>query len=193
MRAKNNEYYTSHSTAVIDDTMNVDMTKQYDFFEKYVKKNGTILDIGFGSGRDSLYFQKNGYTVYAIDPTMDFCIRGKELGIEHVECMYVEDMKYEDLFDGIWACASLLHVESKNLVSVFNKCAIALRENGCMYASFKYGEYEGERNGRFFTDRTLETIKPIIEQAGMHIVESSLSEDVRVDRSETWLNLIIAK
>ena len=193
MREINNDYYIRHMESFIEDTMNVDMSKQYAFFEKYIKNNGIVLDIGFGSGRDSLYFQKKGYTVYAIDPTKEFCIRGKELGIQHVECMYVEDMNYEDLFDGIWACASLLHVESKNLISVFKKCAMALKENGIMYVSFKYGEYEGERNGRYFCDQTLETIQPIIEKAGMHIVESSQSEDVRVDRSEAWLNIIIAK
>ena len=39
----------------------------YAFFEKYLSNDTkTILDIGFGSGRDSLYFSKK-YDVYPND------------------------------------------------------------------------------------------------------------------------------
>lgn len=44
----------------INDTMNVDMRKLYDVFEKYLTQEDTILDIGCGSGRDSRYFLGKG-------------------------------------------------------------------------------------------------------------------------------------
>ena len=58
------------------------MSEQYNFFEKHLnKKAKAILDLGFGSGRDSLYFIKKGYDVYAIDPEKDFCDNAVKLGI----------------------------------------------------------------------------------------------------------------
>ena len=62
-------YYNKNAKNFIEDTMNADMSKQYQLFEKYLKSNKlTILDLGFGSGRDSLYFQNKGYDVYSLDP-----------------------------------------------------------------------------------------------------------------------------
>ena len=68
----NMNYYKEHAQEFINDTFECDMSKQYYFFEKHLKSKGTILDIGFGSGRDSLYFQSKGYEVYAIDPEEEF-------------------------------------------------------------------------------------------------------------------------
>ena len=126
------------------------MSEQYRFFEKYLKGKGTILDIGFGSGRDSLYFKSKGHDVVAIDPEEEFVKHGKQLGIEHVYQLKAEDIEFNNMFDGIWACASLLHVSSKDLSNVFMKCGRALKDNGIMYTSFKYGDFEGIRNGRYF-------------------------------------------
>ena len=137
----------------------------------YLDNNAkTILDIGFGSGRDSLYFS-NKYELYSIDPLKEFCEYGKRLGLKNVYCMKVQDMDYIDMFDGIWACASLLHVPSNELVEVLNKCYIALKENGVMYCSFKYGEYEGERNGRFFIDLNEESFRKYILKTKFKILE----------------------
>ena len=152
-------YYKTNSKEFIDGTINCDMSFQYNFFEKHLDEDAkTILDIGFGSGRDSLYFSKN-YEVYSIDPVEEFCKYAKELGLENVYCKKVEDIEYDNMFDGIWACASLLHIPFNELNNAFKKCYKALKNNGIMYCSFKYGTYEGERAGRFFTDLNEELFK----------------------------------
>lgn len=71
--------------------------------------------------------------------------------------MSVEDIKYNNEFDTIWACASLLHLKSNDLVDVFNKCYKALQDNGVLYVSFKYGDFEGIIDDRYFTYLTEET------------------------------------
>lgn len=188
-----NNYYKDNKDEFIEKTINCDMSFQYNFFQKYLDNNAkTILDIGFGSGRDSLYFS-NKYELYSIDPLKEFCEYGKSLGLKNVYCMKVQDMDYIDMFDGIWACASLLHVPSNELVEVLNKCYIALKENGVMYCSFKYGEYEGERNGRFFIDLNEESFRKYILKTKFKILEICITEDVRPDRNEKWLNAVIKK
>ena len=189
----NNKYYKDNLNSFIDSTINCDMSDQYKLFEKYLNNNTkTILDIGFGSGRDSIYFSQK-YEVYSIDPVEDFCELAKQKGLKNVVCMNVQDLDYQDKFDGIWACASLLHIPSNEILDVFNRCYNALTSNGIMYCSFKYGEYEGERNGRFFNDFTLEKLNKVLSNTKFKVLESTITNDVRVDRTEQWLNVVLGK
>ena len=101
----------------------------------------------------------------------------------------------EGTFDGIWACASLLHLPKGEIVAVMRRMAAHLAEGGCFYASFKYGEFQGERNGRYFTDMTEESFRELLEGVpGLAIEEYFSSGDVRAGReSERWLNVMMRK
>ena len=186
-------YYKEHAQEFIENTINSDMSAQYSFFEKHLKTKGTILDIGFGSGRDSLYFISQGYNVYAIDPEEAFVEHGKEIGLKNVFLMKAEDINYANMFDGIWACASLLHVQSNNLNNVFKRCAKALKKNGVMYVSFKYGEFEGTRNDRFYLDLTKDELSKYLIGSGMKMQDTKITKDVRPDHNDVWLNAILVK
>lgn len=186
-------YYKDHSQEFIDDTINCDMSEQYRFFEKYLNGKGTILDVGFGSGRDSLYFKSKGYEVYAIDPEESFVKHAKELGLDNVYQLKVEDMIFEDMFDGIWACASLLHIPSQDLRLVLEKCSNALKNNGVIYASFKYGDFEGIRNERYYLDVNEISIKKYLLNIDLEIIDMAISQDVRQNRNDKWMNLVLRK
>ena len=189
----NNNYYKDNKEEFINSTIDCNMSFQYNLFEKHLAKDTkTILDIGFGSGRDSLYFSKK-YNVYSIDPLEEFCTHGKSLGLENVYCMKVQDMEFINMFDGIWACASLLHIPSYELVDVLNRCYNALTDKGVMYCSFKHGEYEGERGGRFFLDLIAERFRQYVSKTKFEILEVWETKDVRPDRNETWLNVVMKK
>lgn len=187
------DYYHDHSEEFINNTFECDMSTQYHFFEKHLANAGTILDIGFGSGRDSLYFKNKGYDVYSIDPEIEFVEHGKKLGLSNISCLKVEEMSYLDMFDGIWACASLLHIPSKDLNNVFKKCALALKPNGVMYASFKYGRFEGLRNGRYYLDLDENSVTNYLKDTGLKIIDILITKDVRPDREENWLNIILKR
>lgn len=191
MEKNTTEYYEVNSKTFIESTLNVDMSVQYNAFEKYLNNKGCILDLGFGSGRDSLYFVNKGYTVYAIDPSESFCDHARQLGIENVFQMTAQEMTFEDQFDGIWACASLLHVPYCELPKVFKLCKKALKKDGILYASFKIGDYEGERNGRYFTDMTLDKLNEVLLDTELTIIETFENKDNRPDREERWLNVVL--
>ena len=114
---------------------------------------------------DIVIFIIKKYEVYSIDQVEKFCDNAKKLGLNIVSCMRVQDMEYASMFDGIWACASLLHIPSYELVDVLNRCYKALKDNGIMYCSFKYGDYEGERSGRFFLDLIEERFRQFQKQS----------------------------
>ena len=179
-------YYKEHSNDFIEGTINCDMSVQYNFFLKYLNKDSKrIMDLGFGSGRDSLYFKSKGYKVTSIDPLEKFCLKAKSLGLDDVRCIKAQEIDYNNEFDGIWACASLLHVPSNELNDVFMRCYKALRKNGIMYCSFKYGSFEGIRRERFFLDLNEESFKEYIKNTGFSIKEFLITKDVRPDREES--------
>ncbi len=110
------------------------------------------------------------------------------------QMLFSELNEYEK-YDGIWACSSILHLPKDEFKAVLQKMANALKQNGVIYTSFKYGEFEGERNGRYFTDFTLESFKDYMQDMGtLQIEEYWITGDVRCGRGdEKWLNLILRK
>jgi len=189
------KYYDDNAEAFYDSTVNADMSFQYNFFLKHLSKGAHILDLGCGSGRDSKYFIENGYTVEAIDGSLELCKRASGLINQPVKHLLFQDLDYHNQFDGIWASASLLHVPLDELTIIFHKASAALKTNGIFYVSFKYGHYSGVRNGRYFTDLTNDKVSEILKNIGyFQIVECHETDDVRPDRSnEKWINLILKK
>ena len=59
----------------------------------------------------------------------------------------------------------------------------------------KYGEFEGERNGRYFTDMTERRLEELLKSVPhLRLEEAWLTTDVRPGRdTEKWLNVILRK
>ena len=155
----------------------------------------TILDFGCGSGWDTRAFLSDGFRVEALDGSEELCrIAEQYCGIP-VRQMHFQDFSEKNRYDGIWACASILHLSMEELEAVFLKMADALRFHGIIYASFKYGEFEGERNGRYFTDMTERRLEELLKSVPhLRLEEAWLTTDVRPGRdAEKWLNVILRK
>ena len=188
------QYYSDNSQEFFESTVIADMTPQYEHFLKYFPSGSNILDLGCGSGRDTKAFLKMGYDVEAIDGSEELCRLASDYTGITVKCMDFMELKSIERYDAIWACASLLHVSSAQLPILLSKMKDALRENGIVYMSFKHGDFEGERNGRFFLDMTSERFHALCKaDTGFQIEEEWYSEDVRVDKTDIWYNCIVRK
>lgn len=188
-------YYDNHADEFYNSTVNIEFSTMQNRFLSKLKKDSYILDFGCGSGRDTKYFLEQGCRVDAIDGSAELCrLAGEYTGIE-VKKMFFQDLAEVDKYDGIWACSSILHLPIDELKEVMKKMAAALKENGIIYTSFKYGTFAGERNGRFFTDMTEETFAEFIgEIEDLEVEEQWTTSDVRPGRGEEkWLNLILRK
>ena len=185
------EYYNKNAEEFYNGSINADMSSSRERFLKYIPDGGRILDAGCGSGRDSKAFIQLGYSVVAFDASREMCKMASELIGQEVWQMRFDEMSFDDEFDGIWACASLLHVSQNEMQSVLAKIKKALVQNGVLYASFKYGDGEIERNDRVFTNYTEDSVKSLLEDAGFEIKECELSHDSRPCReNEMWVNVI---
>lgn len=188
------QYYQDNAQAFFDSTVNADMSVHYEHFLKYVPEHGRILDFGCGSGRDTKAFLQRGYLVDAVDGSSEMCRLAGDLCNIQVKCMDFTDLNDVNKYDAIWACASLLHVAKTQLPAVLIKMRDALVNGGVMYISFKYGDYEGERNGRFFLYLTPEAFSNLISSIpGLVVVEDWFTEDARPENSTRWYNVIVQK
>lgn len=189
------QYYNLHASDFINDTRNVDFTKIQDRFLQYIQPGGLILDLGCGAGRDTKYFLNRGFRVEAVDGSEEICRAASAYtGIE-VRQMLFQDLHEQNRYNGIWACASILHLPRKILPQMFQQMRDALQRNGVIYASFKEGTFEGYRDGRYYTDRTEESLQDILNQAeGLTAEELWTSGDVREDKGDQkWINMILRK
>lgn len=194
MNDKTLDYYNQNANTFFEGTVSVNFREVQDKFLK-ILPGKKILDFGCGSGRDTKYFLDNGYDVIAIDGSIELCKKASEYtGIE-VKHMLFQELNEKDTYDGIWACSSILHLNKEELKPVLLKIIDALKKHGIIYTSFKYGNFEGERNGRYFSNFTIESFKEYVQDIStIQIEEYWLSGDVRKGREdEQWLNLILRK
>ena len=190
------DYYNKNSEEYFNSTLNVNMTNTYKAFLKLVPKGGKILDLGCGSGRDSMNFMKLGYEVIAVDGAKKLAKRASVLLGKEVIVSTFEELELKEKFHGIWACASLLHIKREDLKTVLNNLYNNLEDNGVFYMSFKYGEkeYVDDKN-RYFNCFTDESIISFINEntkyniLGLYITEDKLG---RVNEVK-WVNLICNK
>lgn len=188
-------YYNSNAKEFISGTILVDLGVTQKKFISMLPENALILDFGCGSGRDTKYFISQGYRVEAIDGSSELCKFASEYSGIKVKNMYFQELAEVGKYDGIWACSSILHLSVNELVDVMKKMVLALKEQGIIYTSFKYGTFVGERNGRYFTDMTEEIFADFIKQIeNIIVVEQWITADARPKRGdEKWLNLILRK
>jgi len=171
------------------------MSALYAEFLPLLPKGGTILDAGCGSGRDALHFARQGFDVTAFDASPEMVRAAGELLGRRILVMTFLDVDWEERFDGIWACASLLHVPRDEIDEAIYRLAATLKPSGVMYASFKYGTAEEVRDGRLFNDYDEEMFRELARRCPLLQVKKVWeAKDVRPYKKETrWLNALLRR
>lgn len=186
-------YYEKNAETFYAQTVNVDMSSLHERFLAYVPRGGHILDAGCGSGRDAKAFLERGFKVTAFDASASLVSKASALLGQEVRCCHFNEITETGKFDGVWACASLLHIRQSELLQAMTSLVRSLKEGGALYASFKKGTGEKtDANGRHFTHMTLESIQQLIGFSGeLALVEAWETPDQRPERKEeSWWNFI---
>ena len=191
---KTKDYYNNNAQEFVNSTFMVDMQSLYQPFLNLLPDFGRILDLGCGSGRDALAFKNMGYQIEAMDYSAELVMQASDLtGIE-VRLQSFYDLDEINTYDGIWACASLLHCERHRLVDVLQRMIQSLKANGVIYMSFKYGDQDREKDGREFTDLNEQQAGELLDHFNqVSLAKQWISIDKRPDRTEQWLNLLWKK
>ncbi len=187
-------YYNTQAQMFFNDTVNADLSALHGEFVALLPKRGTILDAGCGSGRDSLAFHAQGFAVTAFDASHQLAVLASaHTGLPVATCRFLE-FQSDKPFDGIWACASLLHLPYAELARNLDHLGLYLAPQGYLYCSFKYGEGETERDGRHFTNLNECTLKQLVKRTDLALFKQWTTEDKRPSRRhELWLNAILCR
>ncbi|QSP94333.1 DUF3427 domain-containing protein [Marinobacter salinisoli] len=187
-------YYNNNAEAFVESTFHVSMEELYQDFLAQVPEGGHILDAGCGSGRDALHFSNKGYRVSAFDGSEAVVSLAREKTSLSVQHRHFSDIKETNTYDGIWACASLLHLSHAEVPAAIEQLWQALKPDGVFYMSFKIGKGERNNNGRHFTDADETTAEQWIQDlTGMETCQMWRTDDQRPDRQERWLNVLLTK
>lgn len=191
---KNINYYNQNADQFFATTYQVEMTSLYQSFLRYLPEHASILDLGCGSGRDALAFKNFGHQVEAIDYSEELVGKACQLTGLPVQLGNFYELSAQGKYDGIWACASLLHCERDKLSDVLQRILRALKPNGVCYMSFKYGDQNREKDGRSFTDVNEKQTHDLLKSFDdVLLLQQWITTDKRPDRTEEWLNILLKK
>lgn len=187
-------YYAANSAKFVEDTVAASMSDARCRFTALLPEGGTVLDWGCGSGRDAKAMAEANFNVVAVDASPVMCDIASRYANVPIRCESFFELDERNAYDGIWACASLLHLRREQLPEALARASRALKPGGVLYASFKLGDFGGYRNGRWFTDLRVDDLSVLLPMTSWQLLESWESADVREGRDgERWLNFLARK
>lgn len=187
-------YYNEFAEEFAARMASIPMQSLYDRFLPLIPAGGHILDAGCGSGRDLKFFSECGYRVSGIDASAGMVAVATRVSGQPVRQLDFLDLDDRHAFDGIWCCASLLHVSEAQLPEVLARLVRAAKTGGILFMSFKEGNFSGLRHGRFFTDLTQPRLRELLAEHPLEIVELFRTADQRAERvEEYWTNAVVRK
>lgn len=155
-------------------------------FIKLLNNKGLVLDAGCGAGRDSKYLIEHGLQTIGIDFSEGMLGEArKKVPNGDFRKMDMRELKFSaNEFDGIWACASLLHLPKNEVSKGLEEFRRVLKPNGILMASVKEGigeKFETEKYGpRFFVYYKLSEFENKVKESGFKIIDSW------VNKGEKW-------
>lgn len=189
------DFYNANAEQYVAETIDLDVSNNRNLFLQFIPEAGHILDLGCGAGRDSRYFIDQGYKVTAVDASPEIAKLASELLGKPVEILSFQELDCSNAFDGIWACASLLHCPKSGMNTVMERMTKALKANGIIYMSFKYGEGERvDERGRFFNDYTEAGMSEMLAAyPNLRLIEMFTESKPLRGVFQTWLNVVVRK
>jgi SAM-dependent methyltransferase len=190
------EFYDTHAKEYCEYTVHLDLHGVYERFLRELSPGAHILDAGCGSGRDTKAFSNRDYCVTAIDASPEITRLARTFASQPCGVLRFQDMEFREEFDGIWACASLLHVPKDEMPDVMVRFIQALRPTGILYLSLKEGE--GERiagDGRFFSNYSTSSFRELLETFPvLREIAFWKTEEIRsTSHRQPWLNFLSKK
>ena len=186
-------YYENNAERYAAETFSADMSEQYQSFLSLLKKGAKILDVGSGSGRDACYFQKQGYQVTALEPSKNLGREIRKVFSGEIVCSDIQNYRPTERYDGIWACASLIHLQEEEVLQFFEKIDQYLNDNGIIYITEKNGLSTGKvEDGRFFLEFTEQLVEKILTvNKQLKLEQLWYTEDASGRKGFWWMNVIL--
>ena len=190
------DYYETHADEYCRFTAALDMSSVYARFLDELVPGAHIMDAGCGSGRDTKAFLQRGYVVTAFDGSPQMARIASAYTGQKCHALRFQEIQFPEKFDGVWACASLLHVPKCEMEDVLRRLVTALKPGGIMYICFIEGEGESiSADGRLYNSYTAESLRTLFPVTPtVREIACWKSEDISSSTHRApWLNFLLTK
>lgn len=136
-----------------------------------------VLDLGSGSGRDALLLRDAGLDVTCLDASASMVALTEKLGFPTIQTDFKNLQLDNQMFDGIWAYTSLIHVTPDELVTTVASLRDVLPKNGIILLGLIKGNGahmvkrpsmpESERYFHFYQAGQIDTL---MQSAGFRLI-----------------------
>ena len=199
MKHSTEQYYSDHYIDYIR------RTEKFEYFDNlyqliskysnYLEENSTILDVGFGSGRDAIFFADRGFKVSALDNNLNFIheLRKKRNDIELIHSS-IRDLSSPIPFDAMWICGTISHIPVNQLKITIQGIVKNLKVNGYLFISYKCSEHSFsmvDDLGRFFQVMRSEDMLDLLKGNGIEVIETEMDIADRNDEALWYWNYVI--
>ena len=193
VKSKTINYYDQNYISYYNKTNDLDMLDIYKKVRMYVQNGSNILDAGCGVGRDTQYFIKHGFKVTSFDASPRMVELCNEYPFAFCEEKSFLTINYPPIFDLVWACASLLHLDALNFKEAILRLHRSLKPGAYLYFSLKKHIDPSKVDARdFYSYSTDEVDKILIDLYKMEKVETWESNS-NLTQSEIFVNYIYRK
>ena len=186
-------YYNERADAYAEQTCDLDMSATRKLLTDRLPAGGHILDAGCGSGRDSRAFLGAGFKVTAFDGSAPMAAVASRLLGKPVLVRCFSEIDFPPTFEGVYASASLLHLDDVLLHDALLRLFRCLKPSGHLFASFKLGAgfRTDAATGRVFNDMTAIRLTTFIAAAGGRVLSTHIDED-KMGRGNHWISVVAA-
>lgn len=188
------DYYNRNADWYYWTTVGVDMDVFRKKFASYLPGEASVIDMGCGSGRDVMSFSDMGHDALGLDGAKELLKLAEErLGIK-TKAADISDYKAASPYDGVWCCASLIHLNGEEKARFFRNLDRNLKSGGVIYISVRDGIKTGrDDNGVYMSNCSEAELRKYLEDAGCEILEMKVTEDALERGGVKWLNVIAGK
>lgn len=185
------EYYNQNAESYFRNTVDADFDRRRKKFVSYLPEHARIIDIGCGSGRDVKAFCDMGYEAVGLDASEEMAKTArKRLGIDVITCDMTEWIA-EEPFDGIWCCASLLHLHEEEAERFLNNLQKNLKPGGVIFLSVKEGVETGyDEKGRYMKNYNENELRGKLTEVGISVIFIDRAGDKLGRNDLQWLSLM---
>lgn len=188
-------FYDENATRYARATAKANLGRLYSRFLSHLPRGGRVLDLGCGGGRDLRVFKSRGFDCIGLDPSMPLAKIAAETSGCHVIVGKAQELNFVEAFDGIWACASLLHLPKAEMPATLTRVRNALRSNGVLFLSMQEGRgaFIAE-DGRFYTHYSDQELVGLVAASGLNVIGQWFTADSLKERASiAWINLLAVK
>ena len=172
---------------------NASVERAWDVFSALMPPEALVLDLGCGAGRDVETLGRRGYRVIGVDLSIGLLREAQS----RLPGQFVQgDMRSVPFsaaqFDGVWMCASLLHIPRRQASPILKHVRRVMGWGSVLYIAVKQGEGENWQESEgplFFTYYQPDEISKIVQDSGLFI-ELIWNEKAQ---GNNWINIIARK